>query len=316
MNQIGDFYCDCEEDGLDEISTGACSSVVNATKFFCSKDRKEIGSSRVSDGICDCCNGEDELNNSNLKSPCPDQCAEFKAKQEKLYLEQSQIQKEGFKIKRKWIKESKTLFQQKLASLQDIQIEVARAEQEFFQARQSSTSKTHLRDKYNQFIEAHVKLDTYKLMQTKNMFGPKNEYFLLLDQCFSVISNEKVFKGGTFEPVAQDYEFEFCPFRYITQKKVKESNSITLGSFMRWMGSDHLTPPSFGPNDTPMMLFGEGDECINGPKREVKVIFKCGIKNKIESILETTKCIYELYFLTPAACFNPSTQPLEFEDII
>jgi hypothetical protein len=71
---INDDYCDCE-DGRDEPGTSACSNVlptstninddneVVGSTFYCENkgaNPKRIFKSRVSDGICDCCDGSDE----------------------------------------------------------------------------------------------------------------------------------------------------------------------------------------------------------------------------------------------------------------
>lgn len=98
---LNDDFCDCQGGTLpqstDEPATSACSHVLTVKTFFCGwsiqeqhkmrvdhkRERaiafyeyspKVIFSSRVHDGICDCCDGEDEAGNHYLKEPCPNVC--------------------------------------------------------------------------------------------------------------------------------------------------------------------------------------------------------------------------------------------------
>ena len=101
MGRLNDDYCDCEgqsPETTDELGTAACSNVLVAKKtFFCGWPVDEqheirhdvarqmtvsgypfwprlIFSSRVWDGVCDCCSGEDEAGNPYLSYPCPNVC--------------------------------------------------------------------------------------------------------------------------------------------------------------------------------------------------------------------------------------------------
>lgn len=62
--QINDGYCDCPESGFDEPGTPACSGLALASYeplFYCGhRDGRSLPSSRVWDGVCDCCDGVDE----------------------------------------------------------------------------------------------------------------------------------------------------------------------------------------------------------------------------------------------------------------
>uniref|UniRef100_A0A1A9W6P2 Glucosidase II beta subunit N-terminal domain-containing protein n=1 Tax=Glossina brevipalpis TaxID=37001 RepID=A0A1A9W6P2_9MUSC len=75
FQQVNDDYCDCLGDGSDEPSTNAC----NNGRFYCKYQKRHITgrgrdifvfSSRVNDGICDCCDGSDEWEGTNCKNRC------------------------------------------------------------------------------------------------------------------------------------------------------------------------------------------------------------------------------------------------------
>ncbi|XP_055923107.1 uncharacterized protein LOC129953734 isoform X1 [Eupeodes corollae] len=74
--QVNDEFCDCITDGSDEPSTNACE----VGKFYCKYQKRHITgrgrdvyipSSRVNDGICDCCDGSDEWTTVE----CPNRCS-------------------------------------------------------------------------------------------------------------------------------------------------------------------------------------------------------------------------------------------------
>jgi hypothetical protein len=68
----------------------------------------------------------------------------------------------------------------------------------------------------------------YKLLENLKDFGPKNLYFELMQNhegdkaCYSVVRNEKAFKGGSFEITALDFKFELCPFLSVTMQQYNE----------------------------------------------------------------------------------------------
>ena len=80
---VNDDYCD---NGDDEINTSACSgyknNIITKPSFICFNKEyyiEKIYNSRVNDGICDCCDGSDEINNNNNNNniKCINNCKEI-----------------------------------------------------------------------------------------------------------------------------------------------------------------------------------------------------------------------------------------------
>lgn len=68
-----DDYCDC---GNDELQSSACSFYSSGRLFQCRDDRyfkQNLFLSRVGDGVCDCCDGSDEIH-GNTPVLCPNIC--------------------------------------------------------------------------------------------------------------------------------------------------------------------------------------------------------------------------------------------------
>ncbi len=113
----GDDYCDCIEE-IDEWNTSACSYYTNKP-FLCLGSQTlnvSIPLSRVGDGVCDCCDGQDEIN-----SPFPIECKNVCNADSRMYIEQILIHYRELQthlraraevvnvVKRKKLKEDKTL---------------------------------------------------------------------------------------------------------------------------------------------------------------------------------------------------------------
>lgn len=88
-DRINDNFCDCPTNGADEPATNACAGIEYwpghssdsdtnpsvVVVFTCPQQPTvQLASSKVHDGICDCCDGADELHGT-----CEDNCAEILA---------------------------------------------------------------------------------------------------------------------------------------------------------------------------------------------------------------------------------------------
>ena len=72
LDRVNDDYCDCREAPFDEPATAACALPRLASTFKCaSKELRVIPSSRVGDGVEDCCDGSDEAGWPLLKPQWP-----------------------------------------------------------------------------------------------------------------------------------------------------------------------------------------------------------------------------------------------------
>lgn len=106
LNQVNDDYCDCQQDGSDEPGTEACPN----GRFFCLPEDMYMPSSRVNDGICDCCDGSDEWRAKVLSpmgnardAPCTDTCREIQDVLEK----KRRVKRDGQRAKEEYLEAGK-----------------------------------------------------------------------------------------------------------------------------------------------------------------------------------------------------------------
>eukprot|EP00026_Physarum_polycephalum_P011071 Phypoly_transcript_11267.p1 GENE.Phypoly_transcript_11267~~Phypoly_transcript_11267.p1 ORF type:complete len:354 (+),score=65.82 Phypoly_transcript_11267:157-1218(+) len=297
-SHLNDDYCDCVVSGEDETITAACAHLPN--KFICKKnvDKKAISFSFVGDKFCDCCDGSDE--EAGL---CPDVCS--KEWEEEIARVQGEIEKhsKGETIKKTYIKQGNHGVKQLDGVVKQLRKEV-QADQEELQSKIYSQTSTQqaLQQMYVMLMQKNQQLQTLEtLSTTPSSFGPKREYFPLFGKCFAMQSNEKHFKGGSFENVAKDFLFEVCPFERITQMGTESGATPTLLGV--WQG--------WHPESDNVMVFSGGDECWNGPNRVVNLQMECGLDDKLVDVRENGKCTYEFVFASPAACSKKHADKLK-----
>ena len=104
-SSINDDFCDCTLDGLDEPGTSACS-YLKTSRFHCKANPSKsfyIFTSRVDDGICDCCDGEDEMD-----IICPNNCKALAIQMLQTKKEKASKFIEGLKIRETYVKKAKS----------------------------------------------------------------------------------------------------------------------------------------------------------------------------------------------------------------
>ena len=100
QSAVNDDFCDCPDDGSDEPSTSACDS----GHFYCENAgyrSKTISSSRVGDGVCDCCDGSDEVGGIKCEDSCAELGLRYNAVQEKvrfLHLDGAKMRKQSSEV--------------------------------------------------------------------------------------------------------------------------------------------------------------------------------------------------------------------------
>jgi len=98
----------------------------------------------------------------------------------------------------------------------------------------------------------------------------------------------------------EKYTYEVCPFDRVMQSDGEAT--VVLGRFKKL---------KLKKNGVFQMVFHEGDQCWNGPKRKAKVELDCGSENKFLRVEEMGICEYEITMETPAACKSSRLTEIE-----
>jgi len=161
------------------------------------------------------------------------------------------------------------------ATLQNY-IDVAKEKQT--EANEASEAKRKLEERINE-IDSTLSTD----------YGADHAYYALRGQCFHFDTPE--------------YRYKLCPFKSVTQGPAGGGGGGTdMGQWSKWMDTNHQE-----------MMYENGAQCWQGPKRSCKVRLQCGRENILSDVQEPNKCEYTMLFKTPAACTPAQLEKLQNE---
>ncbi|KAJ1457490.1 glucosidase II beta subunit-like-domain-containing protein [Pelagophyceae sp. CCMP2097] len=101
-------------------------------------------------------------------------------------------------------------------------------------------------------------------------------------------------RGACPEANHRGYKYKICLFGKATQ------DSVSLGSFNSAEADDQGTT----------LHFTRGAGCYNGPDRSLHLKLRCGETDMLVDVDEPETCVYSATLITPAACVDPSAEPL------
>ncbi|CAL8103743.1 unnamed protein product [Calicophoron daubneyi] len=323
--EVNDDYCDLA-DGSDEPGTTACNNGV----FFCRDVQYKttsIPTMFVNDGVCDCCDGSDEYDG---RTQCNSTCSVLAA-----------AVREARSIRRNEIEQGCQLFKEYLKKLEATKLQKLIAEEKAAAAleaeKNQSTEKTPVSDEAQPDQTAPPDQEQDKKSpdhsdEHGDDVKPADEHDEKLDQSESESSPQPESEADSQAPPViteppkpidygpkegfrmltdlpdclefsdRSYTYQLCPFREIFQRDLgSQATGTSLG---KWHGWAYAEDDYLKENQYAVMLFTDGLECWNGPRRSTKVHVYCGEKNELMAAEEPSRCEYVMHLKTPAACFD------------
>jgi len=140
-------------------------------------------------------------------------------------------------------------------------------------------------DLREELVHKRAELSTLRARETEinkffeTDFGPENIWASLYDKCF--------------ETQVKEYTYKVCLFKKSTQ------SGTDIGNWKEW--KEKYT----------IQTYDGGAFCWNGPNRQTTLVISCGEEEKITSVSEPSKCMYETTFETPVACSPDDINNLE-----
>jgi protein kinase C substrate 80K-H len=136
-------------------------------------------------------------------------------------------------------------------------------------------------------------------------YGPQGVFRALKDTCISLDAGE--------------YNYELCFLARTTQKSLKNGGSTSLGDFRRLekVVVDEDLPADgrgLGSGERWAMVFEDGQQCWNGPRRSTTVVMVCREKEELWKVVEAEKCVYRMEVGTPAVCEEGAGQKKGVKD--
>eukprot|EP00667_Euglena_gracilis_P013396 EG_transcript_13823 len=236
---VNDGYCDCP-DGADEPRTAACAGR-SRHSFPCRQavpplSPMEVPAGHVDDGVCDCCDGSDEP-----PGLCPGNKCDTLRLEARLGAGRWQTNLT------QWLRRRTRLLQdvpgclKRLAQhYEAVTHRLQEMAQQLQQLQGEEGESGRVLALYQQFLVLRnvQQSDEAVLVAPAKVLGPQYAFCLLRETCFSHISNEKAFRGGSADPETLDFNFTVCPFRFVTQTPVTpnatEESRVLLGGFVGW----------------------------------------------------------------------------------